>query len=101
MNFNRLKCFLGIIFFILIINGASFGQQNKMKTFKIKNIIKKSWGKLVSVYEQPTSQRLTFDSDAQVTIIEVGLTWNAITKKYHPDIKQVIEIRKSEEENSL
>jgi hypothetical protein len=81
----------------LIFGTSAYGiEQNNIHKYQIKNVIKKSWGHLKSVYEQPTSQRLTFESENQITIVEVGLTWNTVSKSYIPDIKQIIEMTKEE-----
>ena len=62
--------------------------------FRIDQIVEDDWGKLISVYDQPTYQRFTFESDSQVTILHVGLVWDNREGSYRPNIKQVIHLMK-------
>jgi hypothetical protein len=71
----------------------------KPKLFTIENIIEKNWGKLISVFNQPTSERLTFESKEQVTIVQIHLKWHAKEKCYAPSIQQIIKLPKSSTEN--
>jgi hypothetical protein len=63
--------------------------------YSVNEVLKKEWGTIISVYDQPSSQRITFESDTQITVIEMGLKWNPKTRTYTPSIKQVIELKKN------
>lgn len=64
--------------------------------FRIDDIVEDDWGKLVTVYDQPTYQRFTFESDTQVTILHVGLVWDNKEGTYRPNIRQVIHLMKKQ-----
>lgn len=64
------------------------------KIYKVNYAIDKTWGKLVAVFDQPNAQRLTFENDTQVTIVQVGLIWDSASKTFEPTITQIIELKK-------
>ena len=64
--------------------------------FRIDEIVEDDWGKLVTVYDQPTYQRFTFESDTQVTILHLGLVWDNKEAVYRPNIRQVIHLMKKQ-----
>jgi hypothetical protein len=66
------------------------------KMFTIDHVAQHEWGKLISVYDQPTYQRLTFESDTHITIVQLGLAWDNKENTYRPSIKQVISVSKGE-----
>ncbi len=72
----------------------SFSEDTLPPAYTINNAFEKGWGKIISVYETPSSQRLTFENDDQVTIITIGLTWSSVEKTHIPSIKQVIKLLK-------
>lgn len=65
-----------------------------VKYFDIDQVVDVSWGKLISVYDQPTLQRMTFESDSAITVLQLGLTWDNKENTYRPAIKQVITLKK-------
>lgn len=67
---------------------------DEVKYFDIDQLVDVSWGKLISVYDQPTLQRMTFESDAAITVLQLGLTWDNKENTYRPSVKQVITIKK-------
>ncbi|MCP4049864.1 MAG: hypothetical protein GY730_04070 [bacterium] len=95
---NYLYCLL--ISILVLINSAVvysetiFDEIDKPQTFTIDKIIKKNWGKLISVFNQPTSERLTFEGKDQITIVQIGLKWDPHQKCYVPSIKQIIKLVK-------
>jgi hypothetical protein len=62
--------------------------------FRIDQVVEDDWGKLVTVYDQPTYQRFTFESDTQVTVLHVGLVWDNKEGTYRPNVRQVIHLVK-------
>ncbi|MFC1751969.1 hypothetical protein ACFL96_01040 [Thermoproteota archaeon] len=63
-------------------------------TYHVDISVNQNWGELVDVFNQQTSQRLTFDSEIQITVVEIGLVWHPSSKTYKPDIRQIIIIPK-------
>ena len=69
--------------------------------FRIDQIVEDDWGKLITVYDQPTYQRFTFESDTQVTILHLGLVWDNKEGMYRPNIRQVIHLMKKQSRRDL
>ena len=62
--------------------------------FTIDNLIDPSWGKLVSVFDQKNSQRLTFENDGRLTLVGLHLSWNSKQNAFVPKVRQVIHLNK-------
>lgn len=86
-------CLLGIT----LLGSPVVGGNDALQHFRIDNVVGAEWGKLVSVYDQPTYQRFTFESDSQITILHVGLIWDNRENAYRPNVRQVIHLRKMPE----
>jgi hypothetical protein len=95
-NQMKQKTYYFILVLILFASSNIFAVQQNIKTYEINNIIQKSWGALKTVYDQPNNQRLTFESKEQITLVEIGLNWNAYEKAYVPHIKQIIKLPKTD-----
>jgi len=78
----------------MMLLGSSIGANEDVKYVDIDRVVQLSWGKLVTVYDQPTFQRLTFESDAAITVLQIGLTWDNKENTYRPAVKQVMSIKK-------
>ena len=88
--------------FLILIAGHAFSSieaQAKFpppKIYKVNYAIDKTWGKLMAVFDQPNSQRLTFENDTQVTLVQVNLVWESVSKTFEPTITQIIELKKGD-----
>lgn len=91
--------FFGVAFLALLVPGKAFANlptnnDPPPQHFRIDQVVEDDWGKLVTVYDQPTYQRFTFESDTQVTILHVGLVWDNKEGTYRPNIRQIIHLMK-------
>lgn len=66
------------------------------KEFLVDHVAKYDWGRLAAVYDQPAFQRLTFETDSMITIVQVGLAWDNRENMYVPSIRQIISISKGD-----
>lgn len=80
---------------VLMGVGVTVTADEDIKYFDIDHVVQLSWGKLVTVYDQPTFQRLTFESDTAITVLQIGLTWDNKENTYRPAVKQVMSIKKT------
>lgn len=81
---------------LLMMTSFVFSQTSPSpKVYSINYDTTHKWGKLVSVFDQPNIQRLTFENDEAITIVQLGLTWDGQTKTFQPSLTQVIELRKT------
>ncbi|NBV42045.1 hypothetical protein EBR96_04670 [bacterium] len=94
----RFNLFLAAFFAacFLTLPGVVQADPDPHKLFVVDNVVQTGWGKLVSVYDQPNFQRMTFESPTQITIVQIGLVWDNKENAYRPSVKQVIAIPKIE-----
>ncbi|NDD66733.1 hypothetical protein EBZ35_03660 [bacterium] len=79
---------------IWMVGCGALMANDEVKYFDIDQVVDTSWGKLISVYDQPTLQRMTFESDTAITVLQLGLTWDNKENTYRPSVKQVITLKK-------
>lgn len=68
---------------------------DEFKQFKLDNVVQYDWGKLMAVYDQPNFQRMTFESDTAITIVQIGLVWDNKENTYRPSVRQIVTLNKS------
>lgn len=89
------SCFCCMVWMVfLVIPRAHAASDDTPQQFRLSELIEPSWGRLVSVYDQPTYQRFTFESDTQITVLHLGLTWDNREALYRPNVRQVIHMMK-------
>ncbi|NDC83357.1 hypothetical protein EB093_06840 [bacterium] len=64
------------------------------RQFNLGNVVQYEWGRLVSVYDQPNFQRMTFESDVAITVVQIGLTWDNKENVYRPSVRQIVTLNK-------
>ncbi len=99
-----MKCLWTLLLIVIGLGGVLHGAtavDASPQHFRIDQIVEDDWGKLVTVYDQPTYQRFTFESDTQVTILHVGLVWDNKEGTYRPNIRQVIHLMKKQKSRYL
>ena len=94
------QTFFEIIVFVMLLGAPLHAAMPpaagdaKPQHFWIDQVVENDWGKLITVYDQPTYQRFTFESDSQVTILHVGLVWDNKEGTYRPNVRQIIHLVK-------
>ena len=81
---------------ILLTGAGAVYATDEPKEFRLDHVAKYDWGRLASVYDQPVFQRMTFESDTTITIVQVGLAWDNKENTYRPSIRQIISISKGD-----
>lgn len=67
----------------------------EVRVFELQHPTACQWGKLVTVFDQPSAQRLTFESDTAITIVELSIKWSIQKKQNIPSIRQITLIKKT------
>jgi len=81
---------------VLLMGAGAVYAMEEPKEFRLDHVAKYDWGRLASVYDQPSFQRMTFESDTTITIVQVGLAWDNKENTYRPSIRQIISISKGD-----
>jgi len=85
-----------IVSIAVLLGFSTLSQAEELKEFHLDHVAKYDWGRLAAVYDQPSFQRLTFENDTTITIVQVGLAWDNKENTYRPSIRQVISISKGD-----
>ncbi len=96
----RIKFQWGCLVVILLLTRTALFALEEPKLFTLETSASHDWGRLISVYDQPNYQRLTFESDRQITIVQIGLIWDNKDNVYRPSIRQIISVLKRESESA-
>ncbi len=89
-----------VVLVALVVSCGPVMAMDVPKEFLIEHVAKYNWGRLASVYDQPAFQRLTFESDTAITIVQVGLAWDNRENAYFPSVRQIITISKGDFSNT-